>query len=576
MLSNETVDQVKQIEDIVGIIGDYVSLKRKGQNYVGLCPFHSEKTPSFVVSPQKKIFHCFGCHESGDHISFVMKVDNLSFVEAIKEIAKKFNIPVEEVDRPLTEFDKLRANIQSVLVEVRTIFEQALPGSPAEAYLKKRGVNDESIEAFHLGYEPDNGTLWESLKRKGHSPDILVQTGLFFKTKSGDYGSRFRGRVIFPIMDHMGRTLGFSGRIISENDQAAKYVNSEESTLFNKRKLFYGLNLAKPAIRKQQKAIIVEGNLDVILSHQYGFKNTIASMGTALTRDHAMKLSRFCNEVMLGLDSDTAGQDSVERYYTLLKEENFKVRILVLPEKDPADILTQDGAMVFNDCIEKAIPFIDFKFERVLSVYDLSKGDNLPDIINAIIPALRSEPDPLVQKFFAQKIANTLKVDEEFIVAKIKNIGYNDRHNFTSKKILSKNKYEKAEENLIFLIASNLDLRRKILDEIKGASSFITPEYKELVKIIETRQEVEKGLLDILPSKEHQKVLSRILIEGDVSYPIKDGSQNWKDLVETLKRFEVERSIEQIKKDIKEAEDKGAFDEVQTLLIKLQELLVKK
>ena len=389
MISQTTVEQVRAYTDIVAVISDYVSLKKRGRNFIGLCPFHSEKSPSFTVSPEKQLWHCFGCHSSGDHISFMMKVDNLTFVEAITHIAHKASITIVEEEKSfeVSLDERIKAQVLDVLFSAREAFAFFLnPESEGYRYALKRGLSDNMITCFHLGYAPLNWDPVTMLGAKGFSPDLIQKSGLVAVAEDGSFRPRFRHRLVFPVLDHRGRTVGFGARLIESREDSPKYINTEETILFNKRKLLYGLDKAKNAIRDTGRVIVMEGYMDVIVAHQYGFEESVGSMGTALTAEHAQLLKRYTSVVYLAMDSDVAGQQSVERSCEVLKQAGFQSYVIGLSQKDPADVLQQNGAEFFQKAIQEALPMILFKFNRSLAKYDVSKIEQIPVILQEIIP----------------------------------------------------------------------------------------------------------------------------------------------------------------------------------------------
>ncbi|MCP4051098.1 MAG: DNA primase [bacterium] len=578
MLAQSTIEQVKAYTDIVFVISEYVSLIKKGRNYLGLCPFHTEKTPSFTVSPEKKIWHCFGCHESGDLISFIMKIDNLSFAEAIRHIADKGGIEIieETSNKTLSTKDKNRESIQEMIFLAKELFKQELKeGSAPFNYLIQRGLTKDTILKFNIGYCPPDTNLESYLLNKGFDYELIKKTGLFFKNNSGKTVLRFQGRVIFPVIDYRGKTVGFGGRIIVDNPKTAKYINSEENFLFNKRKLLYALESAKSSIRKTGSIILMEGYMDTVISHQYGFTNAVATMGTAITPHHAQKIKRFASKVYLAMDSDSAGQSSIEKSFDVLKQYNLKVHIIQFKEKDPADILIMKGSDFFKQCIKSAIPFIDFNLNRSIKAYPPDNINNIPRILDAVIPVLRLEPDIIIQRHYISKISKKINIDEELIMAKLKKNRYNIRKEFIFVQKNKKNKYQKAEEFLILLMSSQLALRTKILENI-NTDDFITPVNAGLVKFIADQTVTDNDLLTELTDEELRKELSRILIEytgKDIEKCIKN--EEWLDYIKIIKSLKLKKRIDELKLKITELEKEDRDQELKEAVEELSILLRK-
>ena len=346
-LSDETVDQVRALSDIVPVIQEYVTLTKRGRNYIGLCPFHSEKTPSFTVSPEKKIFHCFGCHESGDLIEFVSRLEHLNFTETIVFLAEKHGIDVVQEEGSGGHFiaqgdkEKVREILMETREKLKLLFKESVISLQ---YLEKRGLSSESMALFHLGYAPDVFNWVTYFEEKGYSKDLLFKAGIIYQSENGGILSRFRNRLMFPISDAHSRTVGFGARRL-DNQKQAKYINSEDSVYFNKRKILYGFDLAKLAIKTNNLVVVMEGYMDVITAHQFGFNYSVACMGTALTQEQVQLIKRLTSNVVLALDDDSAGQQSTERSFEILRQLDCQVKVMQLSGLDPADVLQERGKL---------------------------------------------------------------------------------------------------------------------------------------------------------------------------------------------------------------------------------------
>ena len=376
MKDERLLEELKARLDIVDAISDYIELKRAGQSYKGLCPFHSEKTPSFMVNPGKQRFHCFGCGTGGDIIHFVMKYENLSFQETLKLLAKKAGIDLRNYKVSGGD-EGVREKLLEIMTEASKVFVENLRKSKsASLYLKGRGLTEETIRAFSLGYALKG---WHSLTdhfvHKGVPRSLILQSGI---ASSGDKGSydTFRDRIVFPIRDVHGDVIAFGGRVM--DDSQPKYLNSADSPLFKKGETLYALNYAKDSIRKKGYAIVVEGYLDVMMSHQYGFDNTVAPLGTALTPGHVQKLKRFSKKAILVFDSDEAGRSAAKRSLPLLLEQGFGAKILLLPEKhDPDSFLKKHGSVPYGKFLSESRSVVDF-------VLEISKKDKTETVHEAI------------------------------------------------------------------------------------------------------------------------------------------------------------------------------------------------
>ncbi len=573
MISQKTIEEVRNCHDIVRIISDYIPLKQRGRNHIGLCPFHNEKTPSFTVSQDKGIFHCFGCHESGDHISFVMKIDHLSFHEAIRHIAAKKGIEIIEDDTQTShktlQDTKDTEDLKNILYQLRQEFKKMLtPSTAAYRYLISRGLTDDTLKQFHLGFCPSEYSVTEFLKNQQFSPHLFSKTGILIHTADNQWMSRMKGRITFPIIDHHSRTVGFGGRIIDTNKDIPKYINSEESPLFNKRRLIYGLDQAKKAIKDAGIAIIVEGYMDVITAHQFGFKNTIACMGTALTIDQARLLKRYTDDTILALDSDTAGQQAIDKSYPILKEAELNVKILQCEDKDPADLLISKGAEAFQKLIDTPISMIEFKYHRLIQNSNPNNIDNIPKIIEELLPILHSEKEVILRKHYIKWIALQLKIDSEIIVAKLQKNSYNVRQRLHLSTINKKSKYEKAEEVLVYLMATDLTIRKQLLTQLE-ISQF--SKYQPLVEKMSKTDRLNRQLLDEIDQKVVHDQLARVLVWGE-----QEGlspHDKWQGNLDALQHQEISERINILKTTIKQLELDGKDDEVTILLQELQALI---
>ncbi|HAS16323.1 MAG TPA: DNA primase, partial [Nitrospiraceae bacterium] len=375
-IPEELITKIKGTQDIVEVISRHVSLKKSGQNYSGLCPFHSEKTPSFVVSPAKQLFHCFGCGTGGNVITFLMKYENVTFPEVLKNLARDAGIAIpsksvksERKEESLYEVNRLIAEYYN---KILLTYKEA---GAAREYLLGRGLSTEVIERFNVGYSINSwNNVYEYLRNKGFKDEVLVKTGLVIPKNSGaGFYDRFRGRIMFPIYDTQGRVVGFGGRVL--DDSTPKYLNSPETPLFNKGALLYGLNIAKDGVRESGYAIIVEGYMDVIAVCQSGIPNVAGTLGTALTVNHLRVLNRFCKEVILTFDPDIAGRNAALRTVDIFIESGIRGKVLILPEgEDPDIFIRKRGKGQFLELIERSKGIFDFSLDHIIG-----KSGDRPD-----------------------------------------------------------------------------------------------------------------------------------------------------------------------------------------------------
>jgi len=410
------IQEIKEKNDIVSVISEYVTLRRAGRSYIGLCPFHSEKTPSFNVNQTKQFFYCFGCGTGGDVISFLMKIENLEFIEAARRLAERAGIPWP--DRTTDETHGQKAELLQINKLTAIFYHQCLlkteSGRVARAYLEKRGISSEIWSKFYLGYAaPGWHHLTNVLRRKGIRLELAESLGLVSLGENGFY-DRFRERLIFPIADARGNICGFGGRVFDNSHP--KYLNSPDTVLFHKGYNLYGLNLAKEAIRKSGHAIIVEGYMDVIQAHQGGFCQTVASLGTALTAEQAKMIKRYTNQVVLAYDADAAGQNATIKGMNILRENGLDVKILIMPEgHDPDSFIRTFGAHSFGELLANAVDFLDFMIQTAVRSHDLSNPAGKASVINELLPYLATVDSVIVREEYFRKLSREVGITETAI-----------------------------------------------------------------------------------------------------------------------------------------------------------------
>src|SRR5450755_3573459 len=395
-LSPATREQIRAASDIVDVIGSYVPLKKNGANFTALCPFHKEKSPSFNVNPHKQIFHCFGCHKGGDVFTFVKEYENIGFMDAVRRLAERAKIPLEFENTPgAQESRHLKDQLLDIHDQITMRWQNCLAneaaGQPARDYLAKRGVSADAIKLFRIGAAPE---MWDDTvnwaKSKNYAPELVEKAGLIIrKEETGNYYDRFRGRLMFPICDEQGRVIGFSGRILSGDGKTAKYVNSPETPIFTKSKIFFGLDKSKRAILDAGFAIICEGQLDLIACFTNGVENIVAPQGTAFTEQHARILKRYANEVVLCFDSDNAGQNAVVRSLDHLLASGLAVRVAVVPAPhDPDSFIKNFGGEKFRQLVENAEGFFDYFLNRLCAQNDANSDKGRIVILRGMAEAL--------------------------------------------------------------------------------------------------------------------------------------------------------------------------------------------
>lgn len=424
-INREIIEEVRAAANIVDVVGSYVPLRKRGKNYSGLCPFHSEKEPSFTVSDEKQIFHCFGCGASGSVFDFLMRSRNLSFPEAVKELANRYSIPLPQRQETGREkrMRELAERLRHVNEVAAAFFNQALldenTGKMALAYLQSRGMGPEVIQDFQLGYAPQG---WDGLKRHLLSRKvdlkIAVQAGLLVKKSERDCYDRFRHRLMFPIKDMRGRTVAFGGRALDE-ENPPKYLNSPETPIFHKGRTLYGLATAREACRRHKMALVVEGYFDLLALYNQGFQHVVAPLGTALTLHHVRLLSRLAPQAVLVFDGDQPGMRAAMRSLELFLREKLSARLVALPEgMDPDDFLAKKGREAFSSLLEKARPLMEIFLEQSLAEYDGSVEGRLK-VVRQVAPMLKLLDSRVTQEGYVRLLDQRLGVSEEVLWAEL-------------------------------------------------------------------------------------------------------------------------------------------------------------
>ncbi len=466
----DPVEEIKNRLDIVDVIRSYIKLEKAGVNYRAICPFHSEKNPSFFVSPARQTWHCFGsCSEGGDMFKFVMKIEGVEFKEALKILAQRAGVELKREDPKVrSEKQKLR-DISELAC---SFFEKQLQGSSAgkeaKKYLLDRGIKEESIKEWRLGYAPE---MWQALSDflvgKGFKREDIAKAGLALKSgKTGNFYDRFRGRIIFPVFSLSSQVIGFGGRVFkeSEDQKEAKYINSPATPLYDKSKILYGLNKSGVGIRKEDACILVEGYTDTILAHQAGFSNVVATSGTALTPFQLKVLKRYSDNLLTAFDMDVAGNSATKRGIDLAQAEGFNIKIITMPQdKDPADIVLESSEK-WKGLVEGAKSIHDFYFETAFSRFDKNTIEGKKDISKVIFPVIKRVPNRIERSVWVKDLAEELEVKEEDILEE-----------------LDKTKEERREEEVLEEKEPIKKTRKQLLEEQVASLIIRYPENLEMV-----------------------------------------------------------------------------------------------
>jgi len=419
-IPDETIEEVRAAVDIVDLISEYLPLKKRGKNYTGLCPFHHEKTPSFSVSSEKQMYYCFGCNAGGNVFTFVMEHDKVSFVEAVRTLARRAGIviPEEQPSAQSTEQEELFDVCRRAAVFFQEILLHTTEGSLALEYFRHRGFSDDTIRRFALGYAL-NG--WDSLLKHGEQAGVpvplLVKAGLVLQKEDGKgYYDRFRGRAMFPIVSASGRTIAFGARKMREDDPLGKYINSPETPIYSKSRVLYGLFHAKESIRQRGFAVLVEGYADLISAYQAGTQNIVASSGTALTEEQIQLIGRFARDITLVYDADSAGSKATMRGVDLVIEQGLDVRVAALPAgEDPDSFVRKFGGQAFEELLGKSVSFLDFKFELFRQAGTMNTPEGKTRAVRSIVETLARMKDELKRNFFIKDLADKYGIYETLL-----------------------------------------------------------------------------------------------------------------------------------------------------------------
>lgn len=418
LVSPSTLEQIRAANDIVDVVGSYIPLKRNGANFVCLCPFHREKSPSFNVNPSRQIFRCFGCGKGGDVFSFVKEYESLDFMEAVRRLAERARIPLEFDDNPAAQAqrsvkDQLLKLHEAITVRWQNCLATEAAGEVARAYLARRGVSEDAVREFRIGAAPeswDDTVNWA--KSKGFAPELCEQAGLILRRDSGGWYDRFRGRLMFPICDEQGRVIAFSGRILQGDEKSAKYVNSPETPIFTKGRVLFALDKAKRAILDAGHAVVAEGQLDTIACHAAGIRNVVAPQGTALTGDHARILKRYVDEVVLCFDGDKAGRNAAVRALDDLLSSGLAIKVASIPPPDdPDSFIKSKGADAFRTVLGRAQGFFDFYLQHLCAENDTSSDRGRLVVLRSMAEATRKTGNAVLVDTYAQRTAQRLGVD---------------------------------------------------------------------------------------------------------------------------------------------------------------------
>ena len=567
--SDELIDEIKNNNDIVDVVSQYVHLKRSGRNYFGLCPFHNEKSPSFAVSPDKQIFHCFGCGVGGNVIHFISKIEGINFRESIELLAERANITLPKLESiGDNKTQELKDKIYQINKNAAYFYHENLykpTAKAAQEYVKIRKLNNATLKEFLIGYSGNFNELYNFLKTKGFSDEAILASDLVNRNDRGQFIDRFRHRLMFPIQDVRGRIIAFGGRVL--DDSKPKYINSPENLVYSKGRHLFGLYNAKKHDTK--KILIVEGYMDVISLHQRGITNVVASLGTAMTEAQGRLLRRSSEQIILGYDADGAGQEAIVRGLDILRNLGCDVRVLQISgAKDPDEYVTKYGPERLKKCIDDAISLVEFKVRVLKRTLNLDNTADKIKFLNEVAKILARVENSMEQEIYIEKISKDYNISKEALYSEIKKILYpkntnskilekrNTQYNIVKKEDTKISEARLKRENTIIamLLMSNANVYSKIKNKIKPEDF----KYEKNKKILErVYAEYEKGITeiyDVLSLFEDEDIINHITEIMAKDYGITDIDKGIDDILNTYERENLKEKRDEILKSLEDSE----------------------
>lgn len=584
--SDEILEEVKQSNDIVDTIKQYINLKRSGRNYFGLCPFHNEKSPSFSVSPDKQIFHCFGCGVGGNVITFISKIEGIGFKEAIEVLAERANIVLPTDESKIdSKKEELKAKVYKVNTFAAEYYHKKIyePSSKiAQEYVKKRQLNNETLKSFKIGFSGNFDELYKALRKEGFSDPEILESGLVNKNDNGKYIDRFRNRLMIPILDERNRVIGFGGRVL--DDSKPKYINSPENIVYSKGRNLFGLNVAKKGDTK--RLLIVEGYMDAISLHQRGITNVVASLGTALTTQQGWLLRKNTEKVILGFDSDGAGQTAIMRAMEVMQNMGCDMRVLQMTgAKDPDEYVIKYGSARFNNLLDNAISLIEFKIKVLQKDLNLENASDKIKLLNEIAKLISKVDNTIEREIYIEKLSKGYNISKEAIYAEVNKLQYSNKKN---SKILEKEKpivtrrnqnnvkvseeIKKRENTIIAILINSADTFGFIKDNIK-IEDFKDETNRKIIEQIYKEFENENtninSVLDHIEDEELQNHLTEIMAED---YGITNNKKAIEDIIKKYKNEKLEARRDEI---LSQMENETDSEKKKNLGKELNEIILK-
>jgi len=557
------IDEIKNRLDIVEVIGSYIKLHKTGANYRALCPFHSEKKPSFFVSPSRQIWHCFGCGSGGDIFKFVMQIEGVEFGDALRILAQRAGIELRRQTPQYQQWKTERQELYEICELATRFFEKQLQeskwGKEAKKYLLSRGITEESIKKWRIGYAPD---VWQGLadflNSRGYQQAKIKEAGLGLSSEKGSFYDRFRGRIIFPIFDLNSQVVGFGGRVFKDKDnkEIAKYVNTPATLLYDKSRILYGLNKAKVEIRKKNACILVEGYTDVIMAHQAETQNVVATSGTALTPFQLRILKRYTENLILGFDMDVAGDTATKRGIDLAQASGFNIKVLRLAEgKDAAEIISKNEKE-WQEALSQPKSIMDFYFESAFAGRDKGTAEGKKEISKILLPAIKRIPNRIVQAHWITELAKKLSVKEENIEEELKKVKLEEYPEVLGiepeeiKNLLPKSRKELLDERLAVLILKspqNIAIVEPVLEKLSEP-------VKEVLTSLKQKTKVNSDFLNYLALRADVEEIEEKEILPEIQCCLKE-----------IMTMEIKNKLDQISQEIRKAEEEKNWQKVEDL-----------
>ncbi|MBU1006728.1 MAG: DNA primase [Candidatus Omnitrophica bacterium] len=578
------LNEIQDRCDIVEVISGYIPLRQVGRNFKANCPFHHEKTPSFVVSPDKQIYHCFGCNSGGNVLNFVKEYEKIDFIDAVKLLAEKTGIKLPEYKRENNEGDSIIGSIYAVNDIAADYYVKALEGSgeamEARRYVEKRGLEKNYLKTFKIGYAPQGwSSLTDYLMKRGVNIEVAIKAGLVQKGKNNSFYDLFRKRLTFPIFDVRGRVLGFGARVM--DDSSPKYINSPETIVYKKSQNLYGLNFAKPSIREKGFAVITEGYLDVMTSHQYGISNVISSLGTALTMEQIRLLKRYTHNIVMVYDADQAGEMATLRGLDLFLEEGVNVRVATLDSgHDPDSFIRKFGPRGFSERLKRSNSLFTYKLGILNKKFDGRDPETMAEIVKEMLTTISKVRNAVIKAGYIKELSQELSIKEEAIWEELKktkkirsfrNAGPDGR--VAGKKI----NISPAEKILVRLMLEDGNVINRVKQDLQPLD-FKNPDIKHLVEALFdiglTSDFIDAGkIINYLEEKVEPYVISFIVNE---EMEIKDKDRNISDCIRTIQKERRDERLKDIQNRLVTAQKNGYDDEAKSLLEEFNELIKRR